>query len=118
MSEEQDQAVEPQRAAEVVATDAEGLLDDPARRTFLKRAALGGGAALAAGTGAYKATMVSLEGRVLKDFPEVDEAVFKPKDQRDQILTFAYSKKLNEEYPERTPQYQKLHDSDFEFLGG
>jgi len=94
------------------------LLDNPARRLFFKRAAVGGGGALLGGAGAYGATKVSLKGRPAPDYPQVDENVFKPKDQRDQILTFAYSEKLNEEHPERTAQYQQLQDNDFEFLGG
>jgi hypothetical protein len=60
-----------------------GLLDDPARRSFLKRAAIGGGAALAGGAASYGAAKASLQGRVVDDYPMVDEKIFKPKDQRD-----------------------------------
>ena len=94
-----------------------GMLDDPARRLFFKRVAVGGGSALLGGAAAYGAGRLSVQGRPVAG-PEIDEKIFKPKDQRDTILTFAYSKKLNEKHPERTPQYQKLHNNDFVFLGG
>jgi len=94
------------------------ILDNAARRLFFKRAAVGGGSALLAGAGSYGVAKSSLEGRPAADYPQIDEKIFKPKDQRDQILTFAYSKKLNEQHPDRTPQYQKLHNNDFVFLGG
>ena len=45
------------------------LLKDPSRRLFFKRAAVGGGAALLGGAGAYGASMVSLNGRAAPDYP-------------------------------------------------
>lgn len=94
-----------------------GLIDDPTRRQFFKRTAIGGSAALIGGAMSYGAGASALKGRPLENFPEVDETIFKPKDQRDQVLTFAYSKKLQDMHPERNPQYQKLNNSDFVFLG-
>ena len=71
------------------------LLKDPARRLFFKRVAVGGGTALLGGAGAYGAARVSLEGRVVEDYPHTDETLFKPKDQRDVVLNFVSSKALN-----------------------
>ena len=115
MNEDQDQAVEPQAAEDVIATDAEGLLDDPARRTFLKRAALGGGAALATGVASYGAAQASLQGRVNPLGIETDDTIFKPKDQRDTVLTFVASPALQERHPERNAQYNRLQNKEFEF---
>ena len=44
--------------------DAGALPDDPSRRSFFKRAAIGGGATLLAGGATYGAVQVSLQGRV------------------------------------------------------
>ncbi len=84
------------------------------RRTFLRRAALGAGGALAAGGLTYKAADISLRGRVV-DGPVIDEAVFKPKDQRDTVLTFMHSKALKAKHPERNEQYNRLQNKEFDF---
>ncbi len=82
----------------------ETWMDEPDRRKFFKRAAIGGGAALLGGAAAYGATAVALQGTVDEEvFDTVDD--FKPKDQRDVILTFAKSKALNDKHPERNEQY-------------
>ncbi|MEA3278043.1 MAG: reductive dehalogenase [Pseudomonadota bacterium] len=94
------------------------LLDDPGRRRFFKRAAVGGGTALLGGAAAYGAAKVSLEGRPADDYPLIDEKLFKPKDQRDTVLTFVMSKALNEKHPERNEQYNRLQNKSFNFLTG
>jgi epoxyqueuosine reductase len=100
---------------DVIASDSQGLLDDPLRRTFLKRAALGGGAALAAGAASYGAAHASLQGRVNSKGIETDDTIFKPKDQRDTVLTFVASPALQDRHPERNAQYNRLQNKEFEF---
>ncbi len=97
--------------------DALGL-DNPARRKFLTRTAVGGGAALAGLAAGYGAIEYSVQGRPSKNYPEIDEAIFKPKDQRDVVLTFANSKALNEKHPERNEQYNRLQKKEFDFVAG
>jgi hypothetical protein len=48
-----DKPVPPQDYQEVALEDGDNILDDRGRRSFLKRAALGGGGALLAGVGTY-----------------------------------------------------------------
>lgn len=93
-------------------------LNDPARRLFFKRAAVGGGAALLGGTATYGAGIHSLKGKVSADYPLVDETVFKPKDQRDVVLNFVSSKALNEKHPERNEQYNRLQNKEFDWVNG
>ena len=52
-------------------------LDNPSRRTFFKRAAIGGGAALVAGIGSYAAGKGSVQGKEDPNWPEVTDD-FKP----------------------------------------
>jgi reductive dehalogenase len=123
MSNEEDAANVPEEEKNVVADPgAPGggldLLGDPARRTFLKRAAVGGGTALLGGAGAYGAAKVSLQGRVVDDYPLTDEKLFKPKDQRDVVLNFVSSKALNEKHPERNEQYNRLQNKEFNWVNG
>ena len=95
----------------------EDVLTDPSRRTFFKRVAVGGGAALAAGGAAFAGTQAAIRGRPVDDvdeFIKTDES-FRPKDQRDVVLTFATSKQLNEEHPERSEQYSRLNEKQFHF---
>jgi reductive dehalogenase len=99
-----------------VAQDA-GLPSDEKRRTFLKRAALGAGGVIAAGGVTYTAAQQSLQGRPIEGIV-VDEALFKPKDQRDVILTFVSSEALNEKHPERNEQYNRLQGKEFKFTDG
>jgi hypothetical protein len=94
------------------------LLEDPARRLLFKRVAVGGGAALLGGAGAYGLTKVSLKGRPVTDYPLIDETVFKPKDQRDVVLNFVSSKALNEKHPERNEQYNRLQNKEFDWVNG
>jgi reductive dehalogenase len=94
------------------------LLEDPARRLFFKRAAVGGGTALLGGAGAYGAAKLSLEGRPVSDYPQIDEAIFKPKDQRDVVLNFVSSKALNDKHPERNEQYNRLQSKEFNWVNG
>jgi reductive dehalogenase len=93
-------------------------LDNPARRQFFKRAAIGGGGALAGLAAGYGVIEASIQGRPAKNYPEIDEAIFKPKDQRDTVLTFAHSKTLNERHPERNEQYSRLQEKEFNFGEG
>lgn len=95
-----------------------GMLGNPERRLFLKRAAVGGGGALLGGVGAYGAGMVSLNGRAAPDYPLIDETLFKPKDQRDVILNFVSSKALNKKHPERNEQYNRLQNKEFDWVRG
>ncbi len=88
--------------------------EDLTRRTFFKRAAIGGGATLLTGGVAYGATRIALDGRVDEEVFETDET-FKPMDQRDVILCYASSQALNEQYPERNEQYSRLHKKEFHF---
>ena len=100
------------------ASKPEELLDEPARRTFLKRVAVGGGGAMLAGAGAYGVGMHSLQGKPVDDYPLVDDKLFKPKDQRDVVLNFVSSKALNEKHPERNQQYNRLQHKEFDWVNG
>ena len=110
---------EPSSASKPPSASGEQSLDDPSRRLFFKRVAVGGGAALLAGGGTYGVMRSQIQGRAVEkdDVFETDET-FKPKDQRDVVLTFAASPKLNEEHPERNRQYSKLNDKKFHFHEG
>jgi len=103
--------------SEVTAATGE-VLDDVGRRTFLKRAALGGGGALLVGGASYGFIKSELKGKPVSDYPVIDEAIFKPKDQRATVLAFAHSQNLGDMYPERTTQYSALHNKDFNFQEG
>ena len=96
----------------------EELLTDPTRRRFFQRVAIGGGAALTGGAAAYAAARISLQGLPEQDYPQIDEKLFKPKDQRDVVLTFVSSKTLNEKHPERNEQYNRLQKKAFDWLNG
>ncbi len=120
----QDQSEAPEeQASEPEASPAKGsddTLDDPSRRSFFKRVAIGGGAALAAGGLTFGASKAAINGRALNS---VDDAIktddtFKPKDQRDIIFAYATSPALTAKYPERNEQYSKLHNKKFHFLEG
>ncbi|HID29115.1 MAG TPA: twin-arginine translocation signal domain-containing protein, partial [Desulfobacterales bacterium] len=74
------------------ASEPQELLDEPSRRTFLKRVAVGGGGAMLAGAGTYAVGMHSLQGKPVDDYPLIDDKLFKPKDQRDVVLNFVSSK--------------------------
>lgn len=95
----------------------EGVLENPSRRLLFKRAAVGGGAVLAAGMGSYAAAKDALQGAISATGIEVDET-FKPMDQRNLLLTYASSQHLAEKYPERNEQYARLHKVDFNFQEG
>ncbi len=109
----EDQSSEPEASP---AKDQEDMPDDPSRRTFFKRVAIGGGIALAGGGLTYAGTQAAIRGRAV----DMDEAfktdeTFKPKDQRDHVLTFAVSKALNEKHPDRNEQYSRLNNKKFHF---
>lgn len=103
----EDQAGEPEAST---ARDHEDTPDDPSRRTFFKRVAIGGGIALAGGGLTFGASKAAINGRSLDSVDDLikTDDTFKPKDQRDVILTFATSPHLNEKHPERNEQYSKL----------
>jgi len=92
------------------------LLQDPKRRLFFKRAAVGGGGALLAGVAAYGGGRALVKGRPAEG-PEIDEAIFRPMDQRNTVLTFVNSKALLEKHPERNEQYERLQKKKFTFGG-
>ena len=96
----------------------DNILDDRGRRSFLKRAALGGGGALLGGAGAYGFVKSELKGIPVSNYPLIDEAIFKPKDQRDTVLTFIHSKTLGKQHPERNIQYNQLQNKDFNMHTG
>ena len=123
MNNEQDTTNEPEvQKTAAAGNDAPGeaadLLKNPARRLFFKRAAVGGGTALLGGAGAYGLARVSLQGHPVDDYPLTDEALFKPKDQRDVVLNFVSSKALNEKHPERNEQYNRLQNKEFDWVRG
>lgn len=99
-------------------TSVQNILDDRGRRIFLKRAALGGGGALLGGAGAYGFVKSELKGNPVSDYPLIDEAIFKPKDQRDTVLTFIHSETLGKQHPERNIQYNQLQNKDFNMHTG
>jgi len=89
------------------------------RRNVLKFGALGAaGAALGGGLGYL--THSKLKGTPMKDIrpPDQISKAFKPKDQRDVVLGFATSKKLNEKHPERNETYNKVTGKNFNFYEG
>ncbi len=124
MNDQDDQSNDPGEQPENVAGGGNGsgtstdLLDDESRRKFLTRAAAGGGAALMGGAASWGAARASLKGRAKPEYPEIDEEIFTPKDQRDIVLTFVHSKELNEKHPERNEQYNRLHNKEFNFHTG
>ncbi len=95
----QDQSEAPEdQASEPKASPARGHEDtpaDPSRRTFFKRVAIGGGIALAGGGLTFAGAKVAINGRSVDDMDEAikTDDTFKPKDQRDVILSFAASKR-------------------------
>ncbi len=96
----------------------EGLLDNPDRRKLLKRVAIGGVTALAAGVGLKAAGSASVEGRVDPSVLDVDDAAIKPKDQRDVMLTYASSPALGKKYPERNEIYSKANNKQYNHQEG
>jgi ferredoxin len=94
------------------------FMDEPSRRTFFKRVAIGGGGALLAGGASYGLAVNSVRGKVSPDYPVLDDKLFKPKDQRDVILNFVSSKALNEKQPERNEQYNRLQHKEFDWVNG
>jgi reductive dehalogenase len=80
----------------------------------MKRATLGAGGVFLGGAGSYVAAQRSLQGTPTAA-PEIDEAIFKPKDQRDTVLTFMHSEALKAKHPERNEQYNRLQNKEFDF---
>jgi epoxyqueuosine reductase len=77
------------------------------KRNFLK-IALGGAGAVA--TAAIGVTINKrMEGIPHDDFPLLMDDTYKPIDQRNVILTFAHSKKLNKKHPERIEKFNNFH---------
>jgi epoxyqueuosine reductase len=80
---------------------------DGSKRNFLK-IALGGAGAVA--TAAIGVTINKrMEGIPQDDFPLLMDDTYKPIDQRNVILTFAHSKKLNKKHPERIEKFNNFH---------
>jgi len=92
----------------------ENDLPSVSRRSFFKRTALAGVGVMAVGAGTLAASKSSLQGRPTTGIETSPD--FKPKDQRDVLLTYAASPKLSQDvFPERNEQYSKLHKKDFDF---
>ncbi|MDJ0865990.1 MAG: reductive dehalogenase domain-containing protein, partial [Myxococcota bacterium] len=108
--------VDPAPAGEAASGGHEEWLDEPSRRAFFKRVAVGGGAALLAGGGTFGLVRRQIHGRPVDgdELLQTDET-FEPKDQRDVILTFGASKKLNEQHPERSEQHSKFITKGFDY---
>ena len=68
-----DKPVPPQDHQEVALEDGGNILDDRGRRSFLKRAALGGGGALLAGVGSYAFVKSELKGKPVSDYPMISK---------------------------------------------
>lgn len=108
----QDQSEAPEdQASEPEASPAKGhedTPDDPSRRTFFKRVAIGGGAAVVAGGafayGNYRAKGIPHEK--IDDFLPISDD-YKPFDQRSKLQTFTLSKQLPEQFPERVAAWEK-----------
>ncbi|MFC1502862.1 reductive dehalogenase [Pseudomonadota bacterium] len=86
----------------------EADLGNPSRRTFFKRAAIGGGAALMAGMGTYAAGKRSVQGQKDPNWPEVTDD-FKSFPQRNTVLSFATSPLMMMKHPERNEQFGRLN---------
>ncbi len=94
-------------------------LDNPARRQFFKRTAVGGSAALATGLGAYAVGRASVDGAIDDGWPEnVLADDFKPFDQRNQMWTYAFSPLLQQKMPERNKQFGTLVKEDPSYVWG
>jgi epoxyqueuosine reductase len=84
------------------------------RRSFIKLGVAGAGLAAAAAGGV---TIVKkMEGIPLEEFPLPMNEEFKPIDQRNQINTFSFSKKLNDAHPERIEKFDNFQF--YEVKGG
>lgn len=80
---------------------------DGSKRNFLKLGLAGAGAAAVTATGV---TIVKrMEGIPHDEFPLPMAENYKPIDQRNVILTFAHSRKLNENHPERIKKFNNFH---------
>jgi reductive dehalogenase len=79
---------------------------DQGRRNFLKIAGAATTAVGAAGLGAYAG--IRMQGTPQDDFPVATKDDLEPYDQRNMLWTFALSKKLNEEHPERTRKFDNF----------
>jgi len=80
---------------------------DGSKRNFLKFGLAGAGAAAATATGVT--ILKRMEGIPHDEFPLPMDESYKPIDQRNVILTFAHSKKLNEKHPERIKKFNNFH---------
>ena len=86
----------------------QGEVPDGSRRNFLKLGVAGAGLAAAAAGGI---TVVKrMEGLPLDHFPLPINDEYVRIDQRNQINTYSFSKKLNDAHPERT---KKFHNWNF-----
>ncbi|WP_028866045.1 reductive dehalogenase [Psychromonas aquimarina] len=95
--------------------EADDELPNMSRRSFFKRTAAAGGAAILGGGAVLGASKASLQGSLNTPGIIVDEN-FKAKDQRDVMLCHATSYHLSQvRNPERGEQYARLHKKDFNF---
>lgn len=86
--------------------ESDTVIDDK-RRNLLKLGIAGAG--VVAATGAGLSIVKKMEGIPLDDFPLPMNENFKAIDQRNQINTFSFSKKLNQEHPERIEKFDNFH---------
>jgi hypothetical protein len=77
--------------------------EDNSRRNFLKFGAVGAGVAVAAAAGVSIAK--KMEGTPLDHFPLPINEDYVRIDQRNQINTYSFSKKLNDDHPERAKAF-------------
>ena len=83
--------------------------ENNSRRNFLKFGAIG--AAVAATAAAGVSIAKKMEGTPLDHFPLPVNDDYVRIDQRNQINTYSFSKKLNDEHPERTKAFHNWDSS-------
>jgi reductive dehalogenase len=97
---------------ESASTETDEQLPDEgiSRRSFFKRAAVGGAAALAGGGAVVAAGSASVEGRIAPDYPEINED-FKPFRQKNTVLHNAVSPQIfqQEGFSDRIPTFVKAN---------
>ncbi|WP_394131355.1 reductive dehalogenase [Shewanella maritima] len=86
-------------------------VDNPERRELFRRAAIGGGAVLVAGLGAYGVGRASIQGFKTDTWPQTNED-FLPMDQRNVLWNYTASREQAITQPERNYQFGVLNKND------